>query len=444
MRHEILVWRRWAVAYAVVAAVALVMLLFVVACGPVPTPHPPVDHTAAWTITCRTVVQEIRQREATEAEALACVAVARRGGQVEDLRAWANALPPEPEPDVPPPPVLAPLAADGRIFTQAGQPWRWKGVTAFGQLDRFARGKDIGGFLSDFKGFNLLRVFCYVDWRTPQGVVIGWDAPSPDTVIAFAARVAQDGFYVELVLLTDDNPARIEPARQLVEALKAARPPNVVFEIGNEPTTHKSINTRALKTTLDASGFLYSSGNYENSNLFFGSYLTAHTRRTRDWPRRAHDLLEFWVGGGPNDPNDPAHKVPAVADEPGKIADGGRDPRDWLAYFGASSLMGAGATYHAENTKYSHHRVIDNQIVETDGRPDAGERTFAAVALQGLNAFPADAPRGNYRRIVEPGQSNDARTYVIGSYMVRCQQIGTTAPESGWTALDTDGILFTR
>ena len=270
------------------------------------------------------------------------------------------------------------------------------------------------------------------------------------------SRAAQDGFYVELVLLTDADPARIEPARQLVEALKAARPPNVVFEIGNEPGTHKSwppnspnpritrIDTRALKATLDASGFLYSSGDYENSNLFFGSYLTAHTGRTRDWPRRAHDLLEFWVGGGPNDPSDPAHKVPAVADEPGKIADGGRDPREWLAYFGASSLMGAGATYHAENTKYSHHRVIDNQIVETDGRPDAGERTFAAVALQGLNAFPADAPRGNYRRIVEPGQSNDARTYVIGSYMVRCQQRGTAAPESGWTALDTDGILFTR
>lgn len=79
---------------------ALAALSLFIACGPVPTPKPPVDHTPEWAITCRAVIQEIRQRAITDAESLACVAVARRGGQIEDLRAWATALPPEPEPEV--------------------------------------------------------------------------------------------------------------------------------------------------------------------------------------------------------------------------------------------------------------------------------------------------------------------------------------------------------
>jgi hypothetical protein len=343
--------------------------------------------------------------------------------------------------DVSPVRLSAPLTTSGPIFLRDGQPWRWKGVSAFGQLDRFARGEDISGFLSDFKGYNLLRVWPYVTWRAKDGTLIGWEPPAPDVVLAFLNRVAQDGFSVEITLLTDDDPARIDPARRLVERLQAARPPNVVFEIGNEPRTHKAIDTRALKATLDASGFLYSSGDYEESNRWFGSFLTVHTPRDREWPRKVHDLYEYFHGGGPSSPADPPHRVPVVADEPAKPSDvSGDREKDFLAYFAASSLLGAGATFHFESGKYSHHKTVGDRVEPADGRPSDDERRFAAIALTGMDAFPAAAPRGNYRRLVE----RSLETYAVGPYMVRVRPQTRDAPEPGWTAIGDAGVMWRK
>jgi hypothetical protein len=61
---------------------------------------------------------------------------------------------------------LSPLSPDGRIFRTAdGQPWRWKGISAFALLNRFARGEDISDTLAAYQGFNLLRVWPYVPKR---------------------------------------------------------------------------------------------------------------------------------------------------------------------------------------------------------------------------------------------------------------------------------------
>jgi hypothetical protein len=348
------------------------------------------------------------------------------------------------ERDVPP---ILPLTADGRIFRAGGEPWRYKGVSSFQLLDLYARGGDWRGFLAAYdqirinlglpvgSGYNLVRVWPYVpraDWHERA-----WDSPAPDVVVAFLADVARAGWYVEITLLTDDDPARIDQARQLVRTLAAARPPNLLVEIGNEPQVHKHINTRALQADLDASGLLYASG--DPSAFAFGSYVTAHTGRTADWSRRAHDLYELWTGGGPDATTDPAHKVPAVADEPPKPADvpQGMTVGDVRAYFGAAALMGAGATWHCESGKYAQP-------------PTPDEAALAAVALEAMNAFPADAPlSGGYRRIVEPGNepggsNQNGRTYVVGPYMVRSQQRGAAAPEPGWTALDAEGVLWRR
>lgn len=323
--------------------------------------------------------------------------------------------------DVPP---IQVLRADGKIFRTAdGQPWRWKGVSAFALLDRYARGEDISDLLVAYRGYNLLRVWPYVpraDWGDKA-----WDSPPPAVVVDFLRRVARDGWYVEITLLTDDDPARIPKARELVAALVAARPPNLLLEIANEPQAHKATDTRALKVTLDASGFLYASG--DESAKAFGSYLTTHTSRDGEWPRRAHDLLELWTGGGPDAPTDPAHKVPAVADEPIRPDQAGYNVADFRAYFAACALMGAGATFHSETGKFGLP-------------PTPAEATSAAAALDGLNAFPADAPLGPYRRPVE----SSLRTYAVGPYMVRVRPTTKDAPEAGWTAIDADGVLWRR
>lgn len=324
------------------------------------------------------------------------------------------------------------LQPDGPIFRLRGEPWRYKGVSAFKLCDHFRWGRMdlVDSFLAAYQGFNVLRVWDYVGagWGAQA-----WNSSPPDVWVEFLRYVGGKGFWVELTLLTDDDPTRIDPARALVWVLAAASVKNLLFEAGNEPTTNKAIHTAALQSVLASTPFPFSSGDYEDSTRWFGTYYTCHTARTSDWPRRAHDLLEFFTGDGPDQPTHP-HKVPCVGDEPGKREDVGGHPLEWRAYFGGCALMGAGATFHSETGKFGQP-------------PTSAEVALAGEALLGLSIFPPDAPIGipaTYRRIVEPGQSPTARTYVVGSHAVRSQQSGLAFPEPGWTSLEPGGILWTR
>lgn len=321
--------------------------------------------------------------------------------------------------------AIVPLRADGRIFrTLDGEPWRWKGVSAFKLLARWTAGENVQPFLDAYRGFNTLRVWPYVEWGAAS-----WSITDVGAIDAFIADMNQRGWYVELTLLTDDDPRRLDWAKALVPQLQ--KHIGLFLEGGNEPTTNKRIDTPALRSVLESSGFLFASGDYEDSSRAYGRYGVAHTARTQDWPRRGHDLKEFHDGGGPNSPSDPAHKNPWVGDEPAKLQDVAVIAKDWRAYFGVCSLLGAGATFHSETGKWAE-------------LPTPDEQRMAAAALEGLDAFPADAPNGPYRRIVEAGQPSEARTYVVGNCMVRSQQNGIIAPEPGWSSLDADGVLWRR
>lgn len=315
--------------------------------------------------------------------------------------------------------------AGSKIFRlAAGGPWRYNGVSAFKLLHLFAAGQNIDPFLDAYDGFNILRVWPYVEWGPDDS----WDVEDVETTKRFIAYVGARGFYVEFTLLTDDAPARLAWAQEFIAKLAAdPRPANLLLEGGNEPTTHKQIDTAALRPALDASRFAYASGDYEDSHRVFGPYGVTHTARTADWPRRAHDLMEFYGGGGPNAPTDPAHKIPWVGDEPAKLQDVAVVAADWRAYFGTCALLGAGATFHSETGKYAN-------------QPTDDERRMIAAAREGFDAFPPDAPLGPYTRIVEDGQPDYGRTYVVGPYMSRCQQNGSTPP-AGFIALDPDGVL---
>lgn len=312
------------------------------------------------------------------------------------------------------------IVADGKIFRVEDKPWRWKGVTAFGLMSRFAKGEDITPFLDAFEGFNLLRVFWYVTWPGT-----GWEPADLDTIRRFLEFVGARGFYVELVLLTDDDPVKLRAAIELVNSLRNNPPDNLVLEIGNEPKIHKDIHTELLRGICEASGFLHASGDNETPEGNFGGYLTAHTPRDGDWPRKGHDLMEYYGGGGPATSSDPPHHKPCVADEPAKLEDvGGENARDWRAYFGVCSLLGAGATFHFENGKYGLP-------------PNDAERRMAAAALEGLDAFPPEAPLGPYSR----PEDSTLRTYVVGHYMVRVRPTSLEGVVPG-TMLDKDGILW--
>ncbi len=289
-------------------------------------------------------------------------------------------------------------------------------------------GQNIKPFLDAYRGFNVLRVWAYTDWTGT-----GWPRPaSADVVREFIAFVGNySGHLVEYTFLTNDSLSMSDWAGDFAKQLSGAR---MFGEIRNEPETHsQEVSTARLKPAFEQSGLVYASGNYENSDNAFGPYLVAHTSRDNEWPRRCHDLLEYFNGGGPHKPSDPAHRVPCVADEPAKTQDV-QPPTapltkadDWRAYFGGCALMGAGATFHSETGKFG-------QV------PTAEEQTLAKAALEGLDAFPADAPLGAYSR----PSDNSLRTYIVGNYSVRIRPTTANHPTSGFTRIGSSNILWRR
>lgn len=325
------------------------------------------------------------------------------------------------------------ITVDGTIFLANGQPWTWFGVSAFPLCDMFRRGGRalVDPFLALYPGADLFRVWDYVPWAAR-----GWDASPASVWIDFLGYMASRGLLVERTALTDDDPRRIEPAIRTIEAITAAGCTNVLHEGGNEPNTHKQIRTHDLVPAMAASGRLWTTGDYENSQYWRGTHGVYHPARTPDFARRAHDAYEYVHGEGPNSSSEPACPVPWVNDEPGKIEDVGVDRAAWIAHAAASCLLGAGITFHSETGKFGDRATAD-------------ERAVYQIVRETLALIPPDAALGPYRRIDAAGEGagqngDQGRTYVVGNFMVRCQQLGTTCPEPGWRALDDVGTLWTR
>jgi hypothetical protein len=246
--------------------------------------------------------------------------------------------------------------------------------------------------------------------------------------------------------LTDDTPTRVPQARAFVEELAAAKAdlPNLLLQIGNEPLTHKNIAVDALKDVCEASGFLYSSGRYEDEQHYFGNFGSEHPVGNFDWYRRGHELMEWRTGDGPEESHQP-YDMPWIADETTRPDSAQGDKvKNFRAFGGSLALFGAGGCFHCQSGKWA-------SLPGTQPNPDdpsvgvvAEESACRDAFFEGMAAFPADAPFGAYRHIVESNEPDGARTYVVGDYMVRCGQLGTEAPESGWVALDVDGVLWKR
>jgi len=274
------------------------------------------------------------------------------------------------------------------------------------------------------RGANCARVWPYV--RFPDGT--GWETPDNETIIALVRFLRAQGLYTYLTLFTDSQPPeggapnRIEWAKRLVNDCAAAGLDSLLFEIGNEPQINKHIDTHQLKATLDASGFLYTNGEYNDSREWFGRFGDQHPPRENKWPRCSHDLYEFYNGGGPSYPEEPATHVPWIAGEPIKPNQMPRAPEtdeqthepidhveDCTTFTASVGLLGAGAIFHYEGGKWGR-------------MPDADESACADAWFRGLRAFPEDAWfAGPYERIDEHGET--LRTYKRGPYVVRIRPV---------------------
>ena len=298
---------------------------------------------------------------------------------------------------------------------------RVMGFSGFNVLRSLADGRNLDPLFWTFRSkfANLVRCWDYLPIGHP--IAGGWNSPSVDQTIAGIETLRSWGLTTYLTLLTDDDPARIAWAQTLVRELGAAGLESVLIEIGNEPQINKHIDTRALKSACEASGLLFTSGEYADSAQWFGSFGDAHTPRDLEWPRKVHDLHEYQVGGGPSYPAEPACPVPWIAGEPIKpteAPDGQTDPstgttihraEDYLAYGAACGLLGAGGVFHYEGGK-------------TGQLPSGDEQACCTNFFAGLQAFPADmlGPSA-YVRIDEHGAT--LRTYQKGPYTVRIRPV---------------------
>ncbi len=340
-------------------------------------------------------------------------------------------IPPDPIPV--PPGTVTKVHPDGHVWRKAdGSAWRWKGVSAFQLCDRWLRAEDLTPFLNAYQGYNTLRVWSYVEgpnWTDPT-----WNSPTADEAVAFVKEMNRLGWYVEWTLKTSSQTSRNAHALDEIHAFTAANLPGLFLEGANEPEVQNPdstfIDCGPLKSALEASGYPYTNGCYtEGAKRWWGTYITCHTQRDAEWPRRSHDAYDLWVKPADAPAGAQAVHAPCILDEPAKTQDvSGDHVSDWKAYFGSGAFFSAGVTFHSKTGKFAQP-------------PTAEEAQLAASALVGLGAFPADAPADfRYSRVTD----NTLRTYIMGNCMVRIRPTTLQAPQPGWTMIDSAGILWRR
>src|SRR4030095_12384653 len=104
---------------------------------------------------------------------------------------------------------------------------------------------------------------------------------------------------------------------------------------------NKNIDVHALETVLEASPYLYTSGEYDDTAQWFGRMLNAHTHRDSEWPRRCHVFREYYHGDGPHYANEPAAGCPCIAGEPIRSDQAGPNGADALGYYGGPRTLAA-------------------------------------------------------------------------------------------------------
>jgi len=314
-----------------------------------------------------------------------------------------------------------------KVFLFNGNPVTWKGFSAFRLLNLFERGQDIRPYLSYFNDYNVARVWTSVTWND------GWDFPTNQATYDFLRFLRSLGYNVELTLCTDAREDRVDQAKALVSYLNNTNIDNLFLEAVNEPFIHDKLDPAKFKNLLTSTRFLYTSGVYTDTHKHYGKYWVDHS--SRDYPsgvsKGGHNLYEGNVGGGPNDPSEPALRMPCVQDEPFKPTEFAYDYFAAYQYAASCVLLGAGATVHFESGK---------QCIT----PDQQELYWIDFFRSGLNVFPAGAWDGSYRRIVEDGQLDYARTYCTNRHSIRIKQKGNKHPEPGWFPLDAYGICWER
>jgi hypothetical protein len=349
------------------------------------------------------------------------------------------------EADVPP---VLPVHVDGKVFRDAtGAIWPWAGVTSFTLLKRFVDGQDIGPYLDHRRaaGANLVRVL-----TTMKNIVDFPPTAYTDAQLgAFLAAVHAHGLRVELVALADAQTWSVDAQRRqvqrIVDAAAAAGGLDPV-EVANEPFQNSAKPEDLMRGVSRRPGVLMASGDYdvaENATtLFHLDYVTTHSPRDDEWPRKAKELIDLREGfGWANGSTFHGLKVPVVADEPigaDEVNQPGRratNADDFYWFAAVAQTLGAGATFHST-------------AGITADEPGPVQAAAEAAFFSGLRAVPPEAQTGLYTRGLLascPLVHDDAkalRTFcALRGGVADCVVI---RPTGAWSALARDGWRIER
>ena len=304
------------------------------------------------------------------------------------------------------------LKAEGTSFaTSEGQPFAWRGITAFRLAELVATGKEA-------------EAAAYLDWAARNGVTVVrvlamahnlFDLSPADGLRALPRVLdlaAARGVYVEVVALADtahldvDLDAHVRAVGQI-----AAKHANALVEIANEPfhpTQHASLHDNATLVRLAAlipEEVLVAHGADAPDDTPVAEYVTVHTHRGDEpWDH----VLSLAEGRAVVD----RVRRPVVSDEPigaaAKFEPGRRDnsPARFRAAAMLTRMAGMHATFHYEGGL--HARI-----------PTGVELACFRAWMDGWRQLPANIERGTFRRV--PGATGHAFESVMNGerYLLR-------------------------
>jgi hypothetical protein len=292
------------------------------------------------------------------------------------------------------PVVLAPNCA----FSNNGELWRWRGVSAFSLPGRYFRGEDPMPFFKwcERIGINVLRIWPDASNWVPTDFRTN---PARDAQLAELLDIgASEGLRFEITCIANwTTPDQDRPIVRRIYDLAAGRW-NVFVEAVNEPW-NIGYDCIALMNGVDRHGLLsaygYNVDGGENGWETIGmlDYLTPHTPRDMaHYPRNSKDVYEMRALG---------HTL--VDDEPLGVADydkegsGARstDVDAHASHFGVGALFSAGETIHPqcgmEGRPPSANEPKTDHICDVIGQVWAfipPEAVSGVYSRNGLHEFP--------------------------------------------------------
>jgi len=259
---------------------------------------------------------------------------------------------------VPPVPVPGPVpmlrTSDTRFYDAVtGTTWKWRGSSAFRLFELFLKGEPIDPFCrwAVASEINILRVFGMYDGGI--GRLIPTEYPTYGAQLPrFLDAVGGYGLSVEFVIFADMQTTALVTINQadhyqtMINILRGRA--GVVSEVCNEPFKNGVVPEALYQPLPDLMQALGSS-DVIDGQMAHAEYVTMHTDRGAEWPRKAKDMLEVsrqgWDGFAPL-------RHPCIGDEPlgiGPEQPGSRSmvAADHAAYHGVAALFCPGSTIHS-------------------------------------------------------------------------------------------------